>query len=78
MILSSFKYMLTGPTLLALLTVTETSRDCFDAGSGPKSTHHGQFQKAIWENSVSFKYTSYCRRISITKDHKQSCTELTV
>lgn len=55
MILSSFKYMLTGSTLLALLTVTEISRDCFDTGSGPKSTHRGQFQKAIWENSVSFK-----------------------
>lgn len=78
MILSSFKYMLTGPTLLALLTVTKISRDCYDAGSGPKTLHCGQFQKAIWENSVSFHYTSYCRRISITKDHKQSCTELTV
>lgn len=77
MILSSFKYMLTGLTLLALLSVTKISRDRYDAASGPKSIRHGQFQKAIWENSVSFKYTSFYRRISTTKDHKQPCTELT-
>lgn len=77
MILFSFEYVLIGQILLALLTMTKISYDCHDADSGPKIVLCGQFQNAIWENSVSFKHTSYYRRIYITKDHEQSCTELT-
>lgn len=62
----------------ACLTINDKNfHDCNDAGSGPKSVPCGQFQKAIWENSVSFKHQSYYRRIYITKGQEQPCTELT-
>lgn len=73
----SFKFVLIQLILLVSLWMAKISHDCDDTGSGPKSVLHGQFQKATWENSVPFKHTSHYRRIYITKDHEQPCTELT-
>lgn len=70
--------MLIGLILRASLSRTDISHDCIDARLEPKSVLHGQFKETIWENSVSFKHTSGYRRVCITKDHKQLCTELIV
>lgn len=71
MILFSFQRVLIVPILLALLSMTKISHDCNKAESGPKSVLHGQFQKVVGENSVSFKHTFCYRRIYITKDNAQ-------